>query len=205
MIDQQTMRDRTEFLRNEIAQLRTTAKYLNDLANRHQKELSLLACRPGDEVLMLAVAEEACAACRVDFLDMFSKNREEHVATARGIVMYIIREQYVWSFPRIGKAMRRHHSSVINLHQVITKRVTENPAFDATVQGIRQRADVRIKKLEEEFYAESNHEGKGSSGVSEGGPVNHLPKAQKEGIAGVQDWQRLAFQPGPDRPMVPQE
>lgn len=72
---------------------------------------------------------------------MLSHTRNRHVTCARHIAMYLSREVAVRalappSFPRLGRAFARDHSTVINACRVVTLRLRQDLGFALLVNRL---------------------------------------------------------------------
>ena len=57
---------------------------------------------------------DAASAFAVDFTEVLSRSRLKTVTYARSTACVLLRERYGWSFPQIGKALGRDHTTVIS-------------------------------------------------------------------------------------------
>lgn len=69
---------------------------------------------------------------RVSREDLLSRKRPQHIAAARQLAMYAMREMTSLTWVAIGKSFDRDHSTVIHAHNLIKRRVLE-PGFGKTV------------------------------------------------------------------------
>lgn len=79
---------------------------------------------------------------RISREDLLSHKRPQHIANARQLAMYAIREMTTLSFPAIGDKFGRDHSTVIHAHNLIKRRALE-PSFARTVAKLL--AAVRVE------------------------------------------------------------
>lgn len=69
---------------------------------------------------------------------LHSRNREQHVALARMIAMYLIYSSMGLSWVQIGRIFHRDHSTVIHASRLIGHRMELESQFRAFVNGILQ-------------------------------------------------------------------
>jgi chromosomal replication initiator protein len=100
---------------------------LHDLIRNHE-------ARPDVEMIQKAVAE----FFHVRLTDLKSKKRTQHIAFCRQVAMYLCRKLTGSSFPVIGDAFGRDHSTVIHAHNLIQRRVTNDSAFRLSIEKIER-------------------------------------------------------------------
>jgi chromosomal replication initiation ATPase DnaA len=93
------------------------------------------------------IIEAICARFRVDNKKLMSKARNQPVALARQVGMYIARKLSNKSYPVIGDKFDRDHSTVIHAHDLIARRCKNEPGFARFVQSIMDHCDT-AKRLE---------------------------------------------------------
>lgn len=174
-------------IRQQIDRMRSEAHQLYWKAAQLEEQLAKITDPSNDSWIMHQIALEVCVALRVNIRLLFSDSREQHVAIARGVCAYIVRDIYDWSFPRIGRALDRDHTSIIHLHRLIQKRMEKFAEFAATVTKLRDQADARLATLLEDTDVESTHDSTGTHAVSTGIKVNHLQVAAQAAAAGLQN------------------
>jgi chromosomal replication initiator protein len=69
--------------------------------------------------------------------DLKGRSNRRSIALPRQVAMYLIRDILNLSFPEIGKAFTKHHSTVMYAVDAITKMRLSNPDFDATLTSFR--------------------------------------------------------------------
>jgi chromosomal replication initiator protein len=84
-----------------------------------------------------SIVEAVCAAFRVTHDEIISRRRGQHVALARQVAIYLIREITDYSFPRIGAYFNRDHSTAIHSHTQIARRVTAEAPFRALMGKLK--------------------------------------------------------------------
>ena len=68
--------------------------------------------------------------------DLEGPQKSQHIALARYVAMYLMRPVTSLSFPRIGIALHRNHSTIIHGYQIIVRRIEKEPAFAAMIQRL---------------------------------------------------------------------
>jgi len=67
-----------------------------------------------------------------------SKKRTQHIAFCRQVAMYLCRKMTDSSFPAIGEAFGRDHSTVIHAHNLIARRIANDSAFRFSIEKIER-------------------------------------------------------------------
>jgi chromosomal replication initiator protein len=70
--------------------------------------------------------------------DLKSKKRTQHIAFCRQLAMYLCRKRTDSSFPVIGEAFGRDHSTVIHAHNLIARRISNDSAFRFSIERIER-------------------------------------------------------------------
>jgi chromosomal replication initiator protein len=70
--------------------------------------------------------------------DLKSKKRTQHIAFCRQVAMYLCRKKTDSSFPAIGEAFSRDHSTVIHAHNLIARRIGNDSAFRFSIEKIER-------------------------------------------------------------------
>jgi chromosomal replication initiator protein len=70
--------------------------------------------------------------------DLKSKKRPQHIAFCRQVAMYLCRKMTDNSFPVIGDAFGRDHSTVIHAHNLIARRIANDSAFRFSIEKIER-------------------------------------------------------------------
>ncbi len=70
--------------------------------------------------------------------DLKSKKRTQHIAFCRQVAMYLCRKMTDSSFPVIGEAFGRDHSTVIHAHNLIARRIANDSAFRFSIEKIER-------------------------------------------------------------------
>lgn len=68
--------------------------------------------------------------------DIYGRKRTKHVAHARAVSAYIIRKITDMSFPSIGKAFDRDHSTIISAYQQIEEAIAKNPLLEIEINDL---------------------------------------------------------------------
>ena len=80
--------------------------------------------------------------CRIRFhirlADLKSKKRTQHIAFCRQVAMYLCRKLTDSSFPCIGEAFGRDHSTVIHAYNLIARRMGNDSAFRMSIEKIER-------------------------------------------------------------------
>ena len=100
---------------------------LHDLIRNHD-------AKPDVEMIQKAVAD----FFHIRLVDLKSKKRTQHIAFCRQVAMYLCRKLTSSSFPVIGEAFGRDHSTVIHAFNLIQRRVTNDSAFRLSIEKIQR-------------------------------------------------------------------
>jgi chromosomal replication initiator protein len=100
---------------------------LRDLIRAHES-------KPDIEAIQRTVAD----FFHIRLGDLKSKKRTQHIAFCRQVAMYLCRKITDSSFPTIGDAFCRDHSTVIHAHNLIQRRVTNDSAFRFSIEKIER-------------------------------------------------------------------
>ncbi len=94
--------------------------------------------------------------------ELLSRTRKQRVARARQVAMYLCRDfarnpaegrfgEGAWaSFPRIGRAFERDHSSVIHAYRVVAQRRITDSEFAHLVDDLARDLRVQTYRAPEE-------------------------------------------------------
>lgn len=85
------------------------------------------------------IADGVCAALKVNLRDLRSPLRTQHIAHARQLAMYLMREITECSYPRIGDFFGRDHSTAIHGCQRIAARAAAEPAFRKMIADFKHK------------------------------------------------------------------
>ena len=75
---------------------------------------------------------------RLRISDFASPSRRSHVAWARHVAVYLVRETLELSFPRTAICFRRHHSTMISSCNRVLARMAKEPQFAAMVERLKR-------------------------------------------------------------------
>jgi len=112
------------------------------------------------------VQQTVARAFHLTLAEMLSPSRTQHVTRARHVAMYLSREVAVrrWrssspasapgtqappSFPRIGIAFARNHSSVIHACRLVQRRMRDDRRFATILDRLARDARARTANLPE--------------------------------------------------------
>jgi chromosomal replication initiator protein len=98
--------------------------------------------KPGIESIQKAVAD----FFHIRLVDLKSKKRTQHIAFCRQVAMYLCRRLTDSSFPAIGEAFGRDHSTVIHAFNLIARRVASDSAFRISIEKIARELKVVISE-----------------------------------------------------------
>jgi chromosomal replication initiator protein len=100
---------------------------LHDLIRNHD-------AKPDVEMIQKTVSD----FFHIRLTDLKSKKRTQHIAFCRQVAMYLCRKLTSSSFPVIGEAFGRDHSTVIHAFNLIQRRVTNDSAFRLSIEKIER-------------------------------------------------------------------
>lgn len=100
---------------------------LRDLIRTHE-------IKPDVEAIQKTVAD----FFHIRLADLKSKKRTQHIAFCRQVAMYLCRKLTDSSFPAIGEAFGRDHSTVIHAHNLIARRIGNDSAFRFSIEKIER-------------------------------------------------------------------
>lgn len=100
--------------------------------------------------LLHPLAALVADAFAVDRAALLSRRVALHISRPRQVLMWILVEAARWSSPRIGRALDRHHSTVVLGRQSIERLREADPAFRARTDRLRERATIRIVDLHQQ-------------------------------------------------------
>jgi len=99
--------------------------------------------RPVPPLALAPIVDAVCAAFRVTHDEIVSRRRGQHVALARQVAIYLIREITDYSFPRIGEYFGRDHSTAIHSYTRISRRVAAETPFRALLKKLKDTLAAR--------------------------------------------------------------
>ena len=92
------------------------------------------------------VQEATCHFFGLKVKDLIGKERARHLIEARHVSMFICRKLKRFSFPSIGRAFNRNHTTVVSACQKMEKRVENDVRIRMYVQTIEKVIEVRCPK-----------------------------------------------------------
>lgn len=107
-----------------------------------------------------SVAKIQAACCRhfrVKRNEMLSPRRYNGIAFPRQVAMYLARELTSYSFPQIGRAFGRDHSTIIHGARKIAEQLTQDSKLESDVAQLSAELKPQLPKLRSIFvryYAE---------------------------------------------------
>jgi chromosomal replication initiation ATPase DnaA len=100
---------------------------LRDLIRTHE-------LKPDIEMIQKTVSD----FFQIRLVDLKSKKRTQHIAFCRQVAMHLCRKMTDSSFPAIGEAFGRDHSTVIHAHNLIARRIANDSAFRFSIEKIER-------------------------------------------------------------------
>ena len=100
------------------------------------------------------IKQVAAHAFHVTVRDLEKKQRTQRLALVRYIAMYLTRELTGLSFPEIGRAFNRDHSTVMHGCGIIKRRSGRDSMFAAMIAGLKEECAGKTDKV----MAESGEE-----------------------------------------------
>jgi chromosomal replication initiator protein len=114
-------------LNNSEITLEFARHALHDLIRRQEQ-------KPDVESIQRTVSD----SFHVRLADLKSKKRTQHIAFCRQVAMYLCRKLTDSSFPCIGEAFGRDHSTVIHAYNLIARRISNDSAFRMSIEKIER-------------------------------------------------------------------
>lgn len=114
-------------LNNSEITLEFARHALHDLIRRQEQ-------KPDVEAIQRTVSD----SFHVRLADLKSKKRTQHIAFCRQVAMYLCRKLTDSSFPCIGEAFGRDHSTVIHAYNLIARRMSNDSAFRMSIEKIER-------------------------------------------------------------------
>jgi hypothetical protein len=99
--------------------------------------------QPAPPLAPAPIVEAVCATFRVSHDEIVSRRRGQHVALARQVAIYLIREITDYSFPRIGEYFGRDHSTAIHSYTRISRRVAAETPFRTLMKKLKDTLAAR--------------------------------------------------------------
>ena len=114
-------------LNNSEITLEFARQALHDLIRKQEQ-------KPDVESIQRTVSD----SFHVRLADLKSKKRTQHIAFCRQVAMYLCRKLTDSSFPCIGEAFGRDHSTVIHAYNLIARRISNDSAFRMSIEKIER-------------------------------------------------------------------
>jgi chromosomal replication initiation ATPase DnaA len=134
-MDQQT--EDTDFLPQRQPSIPPDEAFFRQAVHSVEQRLALAVLnevQPPD--LLPRIIEHVARAFRVPVLTLKSKSRRQHVAFCRQVAMFVCRRVSGVSFPKVGEAFNRDHSTVIHAFNLVGSRVGRDPGFRSFVEKL---------------------------------------------------------------------
>src|SRR5713226_2619841 len=100
---------------------------LRDLIRTHE-------VKPDVEAIQRTVSDYF----HIRLTELKSKKRTQHIAFCRQVAMYLCRKLTESSFPAIGEAFGRDHSTVIHAYNLIARRISNDSAFRFSIEKVER-------------------------------------------------------------------
>ncbi len=100
---------------------------LRDLIRTHE-------AKPDVEAIQKTVSD----FFHIRLVELKSKRRTQHIAFCRQVAMYLCRKLTDSSFPAIGAAFGRDHSTVIHAYNLIARRISNDSAFRFSIEKVER-------------------------------------------------------------------
>jgi len=94
---------------------------------------------PAPRLTVLSVVRAVADEWRIGEREILSERRGRQVAEARHVAIWLARDLLPHSLPRIGRAMRRDHSTVLYALGKVDRLLGADTALAARVAAVRQR------------------------------------------------------------------
>jgi len=135
-----------------LAQARERHSKLLELA-RLEKEITtmeheILFSRSQQKLLTREIVRLTAIYFKVDPMAIMGRGRPEPVATARQIVMHLMREKMAIGPSAVGELLNKNHGTVIHGCHAVKSRAETIPSFRLALESLTELVDARIKELE---------------------------------------------------------
>src|ERR1017187_9951886 len=80
---------------------------------------------------------------------LYCKNRQYGIAGPRMIAMYLCRVLTTASYPDIGHAFQKKHSTAMHAFETTVNRMTNNAAFAKKVEQARDRSETDLRAIKQ--------------------------------------------------------
>ena len=96
-------------------------------------------------VLMPDIIELVCERMNITQMVVVGKPRTQEIVQARQVIVYLCRECLGRSYPEIGKALNRHHTSIMALRRNFFERRDFYPALYKDVMRMKRVIDKKLR------------------------------------------------------------
>lgn len=112
---------------------------LNKILANYSDISSTIEVRLNNSILTAdKTLDTVCQVCGVSKKEIMSRSRQKEIASARQILMYLLKEELEMSYPAIGKFFQRDHSTALHGHKSIQKKLEKNPKLKQKITFIKQ-------------------------------------------------------------------
>lgn len=84
------------------------------------------------------IQDATCKYFSVKRSEMFSQRKNQRIANARMVAMYLACEKTDLSLPEIGRMFHRDHTTIYHGHRKIEKRRLENEYFESAITELSE-------------------------------------------------------------------
>ena len=91
----------------------------------------------------------------INVKDIYGDRRQKHIVEARFLTYWASKEYTRFSFPRIGRAMKKDHTAILHGVKYINKKLEEKePRLVCLCKQIKDELDNRYGDIDEEVITE---------------------------------------------------
>ena len=135
-------------IQNNVRELEGALNKIQAYINLTQKELTIGQTKKLLESLIKAkktidpdrLIKAVCEYYQVDKKDLLSQKREQKITLPRQVIMYFLRYEFNYSFPKIAECLKRKdHTTIIYGCGKIEKELTNNSLLKRDIDSIKQR------------------------------------------------------------------
>lgn len=90
-------------------------------------------------ITVVEIIERVAAIRGVTVDALRSQDRAQRISHFRSEAVYLARKLTPLSFPDLGEAFERDHSTIVHAHDLIAKRVNQYPAFRREMEQLERR------------------------------------------------------------------
>lgn len=135
--------ERMRQMEARIGRLTTQAGQMAELLQAHETRIRRLEAQVAGSQQVPAWMRDILRAAGAEFGvmpdQMVSYGRSRLIATARAVAMFVARDCTLFSYPQIGRALERDHSTVIHARDTVAARMRADPVFAARVGRVVAR------------------------------------------------------------------